>query len=322
MKKIALVILYIGPFNNYFELFLKSCEYNPTIDWIIFTDNKIENMNIPANVKIVNMTFKEIKNRIQSIYNFKITLETPYEFCDFKVAYGEVFQDYLTKYDFWGYCDNDLIFGDIRNFITNEILENYEKILIRGHFTLFKNTDEINKLYRNLIDGKERYKEVFTTRGNYHFDEGLADLTLGINRIFKDANVRVYDEYNFMDLEVSRFDFINADFINDENEINISKKSLFTWEKGKLYRYYIKNEKIYKQEFMYIHFQKRKMKNKLNNIKNIDKYTIIPNKFIPYDISFKTISKSNIRKIYFVKIIEKWKRRSKKLFKLVLGYNC
>ena len=50
------------------------------------------------------------------------------------------------EYDFWGYCDIDLIFGNIRKFITDDILDKYDKILSRGHFTLFRNKDSINTI--------------------------------------------------------------------------------------------------------------------------------------------------------------------------------
>ena len=40
MLKKILIIPYFGKFNNYFELWLKSCEYNTDFDWLIFTDDK------------------------------------------------------------------------------------------------------------------------------------------------------------------------------------------------------------------------------------------------------------------------------------------
>ena len=133
--KIALVIPYFGKFNNYFELFLKSCEKNPTVIWFIFTDDKSK-YDYPANVIVTYMTFNELKDNIQSLYDFDILLDTPYDLCDFKVAYGEVFKNYLKEYDYWGYCDNDMIFGDIRKFITDDIFEKYNKILIPELFIL------------------------------------------------------------------------------------------------------------------------------------------------------------------------------------------
>lgn len=56
--KIAFICPYFGELPNYFELLLKSCKHNSTIDWIIFTDNKI-NYEIPSNVKVINVNFND-----------------------------------------------------------------------------------------------------------------------------------------------------------------------------------------------------------------------------------------------------------------------
>ena len=37
----------------------------------------------------------------------------------------------MVGYDFWGHCDMDLIWGDIRNFITEDVLSKYDKIIIQ-----------------------------------------------------------------------------------------------------------------------------------------------------------------------------------------------
>ena len=39
MKKVALVIPYIGNFRQDFPVFLRSCLYNTTIDFLFFVDN-------------------------------------------------------------------------------------------------------------------------------------------------------------------------------------------------------------------------------------------------------------------------------------------
>ena len=56
MKKIVFICPYFGSFPNYFNLTLKSIEYNKTIDWLIITDIK-EKYDYPDNVKVINMSF-------------------------------------------------------------------------------------------------------------------------------------------------------------------------------------------------------------------------------------------------------------------------
>lgn len=69
-----------------------------------------------------------------------------------------------------------------------------------------------------------------------------------------------------------------------------------------------------REEFMYIHFQKRNMK-----IKNVDgdsqKYYIIPNKFVWLNgISAKRLLRSNHQKIYWSKSFERIKVKIKRTF--------
>ena len=139
MKSIIFIIPYFGHFNNYFEIWLNSCAHNPTIDWLIFTDCKNE-YDYPRNVKVVYTTFDEIRTHFQSFYDFPISLEKPYKLCDFRPAYGEVFYDYIKDYDFWGYCDTDLVWGDLRKFFTEEILEINGKELFRRTENVIKFT--------------------------------------------------------------------------------------------------------------------------------------------------------------------------------------
>lgn len=43
--------------------------------------------------------------------------------CDYKPTYGLAFKKWLGKYDFWGYCDFDLLLGNLRKFFTDEVLQ-------------------------------------------------------------------------------------------------------------------------------------------------------------------------------------------------------
>lgn len=168
MKKIALIIPYFGKFKDWFQLFLISCKNNPSIDWIIFTDDRTD-YNYPRNVMVNYTTFKSIKEKIQENFDFTICLDTPYKLCDYKPVYGEVFSEELKGYDFWGYCDIDLIFGNIRKFLTEELLNQYPKLFTRGHLSLYKNDSLVNSFYRN-VDNSLLHK-VFTHSQPYAFDE-------------------------------------------------------------------------------------------------------------------------------------------------------
>ena len=106
MKTIAYIIPYFGKLPEMFDLWLKSCALNPTIDWLLFTNDKTEHQ-YPNNVKVTYMTFTELVSKIQSKFPFKILVPSPYRLCDYKVAYGHIFEEELNNYDYWGYCDLD-----------------------------------------------------------------------------------------------------------------------------------------------------------------------------------------------------------------------
>lgn len=106
MPKVIIILPYFGKFDSLFTFWLQSCAYNNTIDFLVITDDKTK-YNYPQNVKVVYDTFVHLREEIQLLYDFKISLETPYRFCNFRPAYGEIFQNYLEGYDFWGFSDCD-----------------------------------------------------------------------------------------------------------------------------------------------------------------------------------------------------------------------
>lgn len=314
-KTVAFILPYIGKFNNYFNLFLQSCSFNPDIDWFIFTDNDAK--SIYPNIYFIKITFEDLKKRIQKQYDFEILLDNPYDLCDFKVAYGEIFQDYIREYDFWGFCDCDLIFGNLRHFVTDDILDTYDKIYLRGHCTLFRNNAEINSLYRRSINGNERYKYCFTHAGAHHFDEGPADCVEGINMIFTQAQKKIYDRHDFMDVNIYHYGFFQTDFINEPEEIAISRNSFFYWERGRLVRSYQSNAGVIEKEFMYIHLQKRKMNVTFScndSLKLPQKYIIVPNKFEKFDQSKeKSYLSMNRDRIYWGYLAKRVKTKIRRI---------
>jgi hypothetical protein len=171
-KKIALISCYLGKLPWYFDYFAHSCKYNPSVDFFVFTDDVNYRKELPPNVKLIPKTLKDISDLASARLGFEVNIKYGYKLCDFKPAYGFIFSDILKDYDFWGHCDIDIIFGDIRGFITDELLSNYDLISVRhdwlsGCFLLYKNTHKLNTLFLHSKD----YKMVFTSYHHYCFDE-------------------------------------------------------------------------------------------------------------------------------------------------------
>lgn len=299
MKKGAFIIPYFGQFNNYFQLFLNSCKYNSDYDWIIFTDDKTK-YNFPENVIVYYTTFDKIKNYIQKKFSFKLALNYPYKFCDLKPMYGYIFSDYLKSYPFWGHCDVDLLFGNIDEFITDDVRSKYDRIGILGHFTLYKNTNRVNKAFMLPLHGKKRYKEVLTTNENFCFDE---EYDSSINNILVEHKFNIFRDVHEAGLYTKtsnfRLNHVRPDWGYD---VERKTKNLFVWNKGNLTRYILKNNHVIVEDYLYIHFQSRPMK---VNTTNFDIFKIIPN-------SFDNLEVDNISREKF----PKWKHFNLHYFRL------
>ena len=281
MKKIVFICPYFGSFPNYFNLTLKSIEYNKTIDWLIITDIK-EKYDYPDNVKVINMSFTELRKKVQSCFDFKIYLGKPYKLCDYKCAYGLIFEEYIKNYDFWGHCDFDCIYGDLRKFLPEDILEKNERIYCLGHMSLYKNNDKINNIFKNKLDEETNYKNIFTKERAFSFDE------MGIIRIMDKEYIKMYIKFLFDDIYPWEKPlrcvetFVNVKEKTHNSYIDRNKRQIFEFDNGilrSIYLYDKNNENMKKREYMYIHLQRRFMK---NLVVDSNKFLIISNKFIDY----------------------------------------
>lgn len=166
------IIPYIGKYPWYFPYFLKSCACNPDIDFRILSDTEIPLSVKPNNVESIPYSLKQFNKDATKTLGFDVNIEQAYKLCDFKPAYGCIFFDYIKDYDFWGYCDIDVIFGNIRSFMTEELLNEYDVISARhdyltGCFTLYRNNQNMRELFKQSRD----YQKVFTESRNFFFDE-------------------------------------------------------------------------------------------------------------------------------------------------------
>lgn len=254
MKNIKFIVPYYGTFPEYFKewLYTASKLENQNVHFLLITDLEMP-CAVPNNFEVQKMSFDEIRELFQKNFDFPIALNSPYKFCDFRPAFGEIFSKYLEDVDFWGHCDIDMIWGDIRRFITDEVLESNEKIQYMGHFVLYKNVSKVNSLYKES-GALSSYREVFSREDFYSFDEHP-----GIMSIIIKHPIKVYIATN------------QADFSPAYRRLFVSRVKnypyqIFCWCQGHVYRYYLdKNENVMRDEFMYAHFQKRKMKSLIDN---------------------------------------------------------
>lgn len=252
MTKIVLISCYFGQFPNYFPLFLDSAKRNKTIDFLFFTD--CDWPDLPQNVTFQKTTFAQLKQRFSRHFDFPIRLNSPYKLCDFKPAYGEVFQPELAGYDFWGYTDIDLIFGNLRKFLTEDILKKYDKIYQFGHLTLYRNTPESNARYK--LPGGVDYRLAFSTDEIMVFDE-----IIGVGKKYLQNGIPAFVRRDYADITktTERFALTSVYLTEQQRRHNNYDEQIFYFENGGVYRDYVENGQIQTDEFNYIHFSSRKM---------------------------------------------------------------
>lgn len=264
MKSIIICIPYFGKLPNYFQEFLNTCAYNETVDFILFTDDHTKFV-YPNNFRIEFTTFMDLKERIQKLFDFTISLEVPNKLCDFRPAYGEIFKKEFSGYDFWGHCDIDLLFGNIRRFVSDELLDKYDKIGHFGHFTIYKNNNENNTKYRSFYEYSDSfpYKEAFQRIEGMTFDEWdwpwFDERRITINDLYyMDQKKHVYYDCVIADIVPFHDRFIETNY-NPHNKSFTRNKRIFyyMWDKGTLCAKSFSDKII--GERMYVHLIKRKM---------------------------------------------------------------
>lgn len=282
MKKIAFLCPYFGKLPEYFQLWLNSCKSNSNSTFFLITDDR-NKFNYPNNVHVIYKTFDDFRKDVQKKFDFKIALSSIHKIGDFKPALGYIYKELIDGYDAWAYIDvSDEIYGDISKFVNDEMLNKYDKIMLLGHLSIIKNNDKNNLAFMREIEGCVNYKEVFSSPSFFNFEEVTKN---SINTIYKNADdlslKNLSDNIADLSCLAYRFKRVICDENFDFKFANDSKfKSIYEWNHGKIFGYFIIGSTIQKKEFLYIHFKRRKMN--VNIPLNSQRYLITPSGFYPY----------------------------------------
>lgn len=257
--KIIILIPYFGKFPEWSDLFFETLKRNKTIDFFFYTDCDIEKYQAD-NILYQKISFEEYVNLFNAKLDFKINVQDPYKICDLRPLFGYVHQDIFKGYNYYGWTDMDIFFGDIRSFYTDNILSNFDvfsthDIRISGHFALFKNIES------NWFKFKEIYnwKQILKTRSFIGIDEhGLSNayfLTLvdKINIKFK-MNINNYFT-NLLSKIKKRKLYLKEQYTTPftsipwiDGSINSNHPNVWYYIDGK-----ITNNRDENKEFMYLH---------------------------------------------------------------------
>lgn len=264
-SNIAVISVYYGKLPGSFGPWLLSCKHNPSIDFLLFTDQKVTDK--PDNLTVINLEFSEVQRLINQKLGREVNLIKPYKLCDLKPMYGVVFSKYLSEYEYWAHCDMDLVFGDIRGFIDKYNYRKYDKFLNLGHLTLYRNTEENNNRFKLPGSDIGDWDSVITKEQTLGFDEWR-----GIDQIFHKNGFSMFEERIFADISIIYHRFrLALDDINYDYQV-------FYWTDGHVYREYLDKEGVsHREEFIYIHFKQRHFQKPTFELNGCSSFYIGPN---------------------------------------------
>ena len=170
--------------NSWLKLFLRSashCGVNITI----VGSPRVE-FDLPENVDQIEITMIDlVKKTSKMIFDGNPLTEleenmTPYKVIDFKPLLGFLFEKELAGFDWWGHIDNDVLLGNLRRFLSADLLFQYDVLTplsgvsdkpfrTWGPFTMYRNTAKVNTLFR--LAGKTNLLKLFTIPSGMWFDE-------------------------------------------------------------------------------------------------------------------------------------------------------
>lgn len=159
--KILILMPYFGQWPFWFELFLASCELNPSIDWLLISDCG-EPEYLPANVAYKSLNFEEYKKLVSTKIGVNFLNANAYKICDVRPMFGLIHEEDIQGYDFWAFGDLDLVYAsNLRDVFNSEILERYKLISnhatrISGHLTFVKNDQQMRYVFNKIPNWKEK----------------------------------------------------------------------------------------------------------------------------------------------------------------------
>ncbi len=248
--KVCLIIPYFGKLPLTFNSWLKSAIVNDGIDFHLITDQTI-NYNLPSHIIVHKISFDSLQAKIYKTLD--ATIKSPYKLCDYKPTYGFLFQDILVKYDYWGYSDLDLVYGNLNEFIRNEsVFGYYDKIFTKGHLSFYRNITIVNEIFRAKIGNLSYWQYIKNSKIIWVFDEQHSEGMIGINGIMEFYGFRIYpDKYCFADINPEFYGFFDVE--KEKQLLN----SFFCLHKGILKQIFFLNGEVEEKVVLYAHFQKR-----------------------------------------------------------------
>jgi hypothetical protein len=155
--KVCVVIVHFGSLPEWFSAWLATAASNSSIDFHLFLD--ADSGPLAKNVFRHEMTLAAF-NRMDSVTSLGLELSHPYKFCDFRPAIAKIFAELIAPYDYWGWGDLDVLYGDIRGCLSGSF-GLYDYIAtgwngMSGPLAFLRNGEPVNSLFEKVWDWRDK----------------------------------------------------------------------------------------------------------------------------------------------------------------------
>ncbi|WP_322153446.1 DUF6625 family protein [Paratractidigestivibacter sp.] len=257
LPRICIVAAYFGPLPPWFSLWLASCEANRKIDFLLVTDQDV--FDAPGNMRVISEGLEDVREHLRKACGAEVCLERPYKLCDYKPLFGSAYAEELVGYDYWGFCDVDLVFGDLARYLQELKVWRYDKFLPLGHLFLVRNEPSATEAWRLPLRGEQVWRTVVATEENHAFDE------VSFNGICLEHAIPTCWEHPFADVTPRQHRFTlgartevrDGRFGYALGRYKNYRRQVFWWRGGRTGRTALSAGHAVEDEFMYVHFQKR-----------------------------------------------------------------
>lgn len=123
--RIAFLVPFFGELPLYFAWWAKTCEGNQrNVHWYVYNDHIDSVIYYNGSVTLIPMKFDDVIRSFKEKLNIDIIKNTR-RLCDYRILFSFIRneEESLDEYDFIGYTDIDVVYGDIMRFLPDDLIE-------------------------------------------------------------------------------------------------------------------------------------------------------------------------------------------------------
>jgi len=148
-KNFLVICMYFGGLSSGALFSLKTLLRN-NVDVLLVTDGDVVKSS-DGNLTQISTNLDLFKKNVSDRLGVKNDFKSFYKLTDFKIFYKLLLDDKIThKYKYYGFCDLDVCFGNLDQWLMESLLRDVDIIGNRGHLMFFKES-YIEDLYLRLI---------------------------------------------------------------------------------------------------------------------------------------------------------------------------